>query len=134
MRLVSILALASLTGCATPAGKFTESDFVWSERSIPITLSAANYNLVKGFRSCSRVDVGHEDCLRAPDDSIVECDVYAGLAFTGDRSQIVIGRIEIKSQGDSVLVRSGKAIRMVTDTKVSKRWIDFAEGQTCASD
>jgi hypothetical protein len=100
-----ILSLLILSSCATPAGKFKESDMAWTKMNLPLNYQAVYRNLNDGFRTCgpSYFPVGN----LYTDINEGHFDIYLSDMFGGS-SEWVYGRVSIKDiDGDSSAISIG---------------------------
>lgn len=126
-----------LTGCATPPGKLTDSDFVIRRIEVaqPTRDVAANFR--DGLRYCgSETGIGFvthhgiPDCGPERSNGSLVCDMYVPQGFGAGRSELVLGIVEFKS-----LASNSTEVILKVQTFVAKKnailnaWEKFAEGR-----
>lgn len=119
-----------MIGCATPAGKIPESDFVWQEKIIEANYQEVYRRIVSGFRTCG--DVIAEGNLYT-DIKEGHFDIYLRGTF-GGRSDFILGVIHLKpNDKGNTIVKVG--VQTIYDRplfgrhgKYRKLWLKFAEG------
>ncbi len=106
-----IFLLLLVSGCVTPPGKLTDSDFIIKKYSIDTTVSDALGYLYEGLRYCGPYSGGalgfgvtHHgtlECAPIKNNGIVACDLYV------ERSSTVLGRVDFipNKNGTSVELR-----------------------------
>lgn len=114
--LLFITLVVFLSGCATPPGKLTDSDFIIEKYSIETAVPDAVSSFYEGLRYCGEYSGGvmgfgvtHHgipDCAPIKSDGMVVCDLYVGGAY-GGRSNLVLGRVDFmpNKNGTSVELR-----------------------------
>ena len=134
MRFYTLIFGALLaTSCASPPGKFKESDFIWEEKTIPENYQKVYRSLKNGFRTCAE-----------PITWTIDSDIYHDEKrgeFHASRNnmlgtpQIFFGSIHIKSvKDDSTLIRAGvthfheNSIWGNQGAPERAKWLSWAEG------
>ena len=125
----SLIFIAMIV-CATPAGKISESDFVWQEKVIEANYQEVYSRIANGFRTCG--DLIAEGNL-STDTKEGHFDIYSGDAL-GGRSNWVLGKIYLKPDNKgNTIVKVG--VQTIYDGplfgehgKYRRLWLRFAEG------
>jgi hypothetical protein len=119
-----------MTGCATPAGKISKSDFVWQKKVVEADYQEVYKRIVNGFRTCG--DLIAEGNLNTNTQkghfSIYPRDELGG------RSDWVLGIINLKPDNKgNTIVRVG--VQIIYDGplfgehgKYRRLWLRFAQG------
>jgi hypothetical protein len=90
-----------LTGCATPVGKMTDSDFVWHENTVNIESNKVYTNMLTSFRSCE--NIAAEPFLNNDHSQII---LY--LRNIASVTQFVVGLVKLHEiDQNTTLVRVG---------------------------
>ena len=127
------LIFITMTGCATPAGKIPESDFVWQEKIIEANYQEVYRRIVNGFRTCKDVVAEVAEGNLYTDIKEGHFDIYLWNVL-GGRSDWVLGIIYLKPDDKgNTIVRVG--VQTIYDRpllgghgKYRRLWLKFAEG------
>lgn len=123
------LIFMAMIGCATPAGKISESDFVRQEKVIEADYQEVYKRIVNGFQTCGDLIT---KCSLNADTKEGHFDVYRTVP--GGRSDWVIGIIYLKPDNNgNTIVKVG--VQTIYDGplfgehgKYRRLWSKFAEG------
>ena len=91
-RLLVIASICLLQACATPIGKFKESDMAWTKGTVDISYQQVYRNLQEGFRKCFPM-LFVEGSLY-PDINKAHFDIHLVNMF-GSRTAWVFGVVDI---------------------------------------
>lgn len=102
IKLAVICALmVFITGCATPIGIMTDSDFVWHDKVVNLPAEKVYRNMFAGFRACG--GVAAEPFV---DGDISQIVLY--LRNVSSVTQFVFGTVKLKEiEKEKTLVRVG---------------------------
>ncbi len=97
-----LIAALVLTGCATRPGEISDNDLNWSTSNIDLPLQQVEFNLITGFRRCF-------DAMPEVMDSgdKVNFDVYSAGAMGASRSNVVVGFIRLRKDGQRTVGQFG---------------------------
>ena len=128
-KLLIVMLIVALTGCATPPGKLGDSQFNWSKYSINKPVSEVHYSFVQGFRQCSDV----QPVVNSFGNRVV-IDVYFPGGMFETRSNKVYGQIKLKGSADHTDVEVG-VLKSVDDALFTEKgkhrrlWELWSKGQ-----
>jgi len=97
-RMVIAVMVATLTACATPIGKFTDEDFVWSRREVADNYQAVYRTVFQTSKECAGVRTEGNLYTDIRQGTV---DVYLADAF-GGRSPWVLGTVRIEALSDDL--------------------------------
>lgn len=132
-----IALLTAVTGCATPPGQLTDSDFVIKKYTVETSVTESASNLYEGLRYCgphsNGTHHGVPECAPTKKDGSVICDLYIGGGY-GGRSDLVLGRIDLipNNTGTTVELRAQTFAANIDD--IFNSWMKFIDnnaGEAC---
>ena len=119
--LIVLAAVLSLAGCISPA-PLTDSDFV--EVVLPVNHDTALKNIREGWDRCNDYRFGQPSYIQFEDHTVI--DVYGLSPHLQKRTDQLVGRVMIWSQGDSSKIRAGMPSNF--SRKGLQNWMDWASG------
>lgn len=141
MRLAAIglasLAVAALTGCATPPGKLKESDFITKEVSFPFSAKDAAANFRDGLRYCGSeggsfgryIILGVPDCGQERSDGTLTCDLYLDKGLGLGRADYVLGIVDFKPAPTGSTARLRLQRVYAVNSRTQDGWEKLARGE-----
>ena len=122
-----------LSGCPTPAGKLTDSDFlsrtIFIESDVAHSLTAF-YDGVRYCGPTSGIITGITECAPMRPDGSAICDMYLPGTF-GGRSDWVLGKVELRPKHEGTSAKlSIQSFRLWTGKeKTLDAWEMFLRGK-----
>ena len=119
--LIVLAAALSLAGCVSTQ-PITDNDFI--EQVLPIDHDTALKNLREGWQKCNDARFGQPSYIQFEDHTSI--DVYGLTPHLKQRTDQMIGRVELWSLVDATRVRSGMPQNF--NRKRRQNWLDWAAG------